>query len=297
MILNTPVKILLRRRAAIGDVILATGIVRELYIQYDGQCQISVATDCPAVFDNNPYVHKVFGCDVPLDREFDVYHNLDNAYELNPPNPIVDNYFYRVFGETEIFDKSQELYMSDEDEELVDKLVQQVNSPFVCVHIRSYGGWPHKNIPPKIWLLVLDKVLAGNDAVKIVCVGGLDDLYPTGHPRVVDGRGLSLGALSYLFDSAKCFIGIDSAPFHVVGTSTTHLVALLNHAPPSQVLPFRDGEQGSNCTVIQAKVPCVGCYNKQIIPVRTIECFNSEPYACNSEWDANEISNAILKQL
>ena len=299
MILQTPVTILVIRCGAIGDVILATGVVRELFMKYEGQCRIDVATDYREVFDSNEYVHAVhLSSEIP-NIVYDVVVNLDDAYETNPLNPIVDNYFYRAFGSTDsdIYDKSQELYLSDADEETVDKLVATIDGDFFCVHLRSYGGWPHKNIPPPIWESALIKVLTANDSIKIVCVGGPDDLYPTGHPRVLDGRSLSLGALSYLFDSALCFVGIDSAPFHVAGTSLTHLVALLNHAPPSQVLPFRDGEQGSNCTVVQAKVPCLGCYHKQPIPVKSIECSNPTPYECNSAWDTDEIATAILAQL
>jgi ADP-heptose:LPS heptosyltransferase len=295
MKLEQPVTILLRRQGALGDVILTTGIVRELYAKYQGQCQIDIATDFGEVFNNNPYVHCVHHTSQIPDVNYNIVINLDDTYEINPNVSFIDNYNFRVFSNTTV-DGAMELYCTDEIVDAVDELIEKVIvTDFICIHMRNWH-WAMKNIDIAVWLGVIDKILTHNPTTKIVCIGGATDHFPEGHPRIVDARGLTIQGLSYLLDHARCFVGIDSAPFHVAGTSETHIVALLSHMFPEKVLPIREGNQGHNCTVVQAKVPCLGCHSRQQRPVRQIVCEQGD-YPCNRLWDVDEIANAIIAQL
>ena len=300
MKLESPIKILVRRRAALGDVIVATGAIRELKTMYGDNCVIDVATQHPVVFDNNPHINSVIKIsegDDParLASLYDVFYNLDDTYELNPTGHFADNYFYRMFGKTDM-DKSMELWITDNQSKVVDDFVKTIGGDFIAVHMRRWH-WELKNIDPVIWVDVFDKVFAAKPNIKIVCVGGGTDFYPEGNPQVIDARHInSPGALSYLLDHAKCFVGIDSGPFHIAGASETHIVALLSHMYPEKVLPFRNGEIGHECTVIQASVKCVGCHSRQQRPVRQIVCERGD-YACNKLWDTSAIADAIVSQL
>lgn len=294
MKLEQPVTILVRRQGALGDVILVTGIVRELHNKYKGQCQIDVATDFGEVFYDNPYVHCIHHTSQIPDVDYNVVINLDDTYEINPNVSFIDNYNFRVFGDTTV-NGEMELYANVTDVEGIDEFVKTINAEFIVIHMRNWH-WAMKNIAVEVWMDLINKILAANDVIKIVCVGGPTDYFPEGHPRIVDGRNLSIQALSYLLDHAKCFAGIDSAPFHVAGTSSVHIVALLSHMYPEKVLPVRDHKQGSNCTVVQANVDCLGCHSRQKRPVRQIVCERGD-YACNTLWDTKKIATAILDQL
>jgi ADP-heptose:LPS heptosyltransferase len=300
MKLETPISILVRRRAALGDVVVATGLLRELKAKYGDNCVIDVATEYPSVFANNPHVRNVIKIDEVNDSaskpaDYNVYYNLDDTYEHNPNSHFADNYYYRTFGTTDM-DRSMELFITDEEAVAVDEFVASIGAPFIAVHMRRWH-WEMKNIDPAIWLSTFDAIFEANQDVKIVCVGGPTDFFPEGHPRVIDGRGIyNPGSLSYLLDHAKCFVGIDSGPFHIAGTSETHIVALLSHMYPEKVLPFRNGVMGHNCTVVQAKVDCLGCHSRQQRPIRRIVCERGD-FACNKLWDVAEIANAIVKQL
>ena len=68
--LDKALNILVKRRAAIGDVILTTGVVRELKNRYKDDANIYVATDCLEVYKNNPHVRGV----VPVDAVKDFYY-------------------------------------------------------------------------------------------------------------------------------------------------------------------------------------------------------------------------------
>ena len=56
MKVETPVRILVKRRAALGDVVMSTAVVRELHRAHNGQCAITVETEFPLVYKNNPYI-------------------------------------------------------------------------------------------------------------------------------------------------------------------------------------------------------------------------------------------------
>ena len=115
MKLEKPINILVHRRAAIGDVIMTTGLVRELKTRYGTDSKIFVSTECPEIYQNNPHI---LGCVEPgsVDvSKFDIYINLDDAYELNPDNHYIDSYFYRAFGYTDM-NQRPELFPNDEDQ-------------------------------------------------------------------------------------------------------------------------------------------------------------------------------------
>lgn len=301
MKLEVPIGILVRRRAALGDVVVATGVLRELKSMYGDNCVIDVATQHPTVFAHNLHIRNVITISETDDSActpelYDVYYNLDDTYEYNPEGHFADNYFYRVFGRVDNIDKSMELFITDPEVAAVDEFVSAIGGDFIAVHMRRWH-WALKNIDPAVWLGVFDAVLAAHPTLKIVCVGGETDFYPEGHPNVIDGRTIyTPGSLSYLLDHAKCFVGIDSGPFHIAGTSETHIVALLSHMGPEKVLPFRNGVMGDNCTVIQASVDCVGCHSRQARPVRQIVC-EKDNFPCNRLWDIPAIANAIIAQL
>ncbi len=299
MKLENPMKVLVRRRAALGDVVISTGIVRELHNRYGENAVIDVATQHPQVFDNNPYIRNVIAISEANDsavnlKQYDVVYNLDDTYELNPEGHFADNYFYRVFGDTEV-DKSMELYIDQNSEAKVDEFVSAIGGKFISMHMRNWY-WDLKNIKLEVWLDVVNQLYKEYPDLKIVAVGGETD-YCMELPHMVDARALfTPGELCYLMDHAQCFVGIDSAPFHIAGSSETGIVALLSHMYPNKVLPYRNGILGNRCEVVQADVSCVGCHSRQARPVRQIVCERGD-FACNRMWDTAKIVDAIKKFL
>ena len=299
MKLENPMKILVRRRAALGDVVISTGVLRELNKRHGDNAIIDVATQHPSVFDNNPYVRNVISISEASDsavnlKMYDVVYNLDDTYELNPDGHFADNYFYRVFGDADV-DRSMELYIDQNGEAKVDEFISSIGGDFICMHMRNWY-WDLKNIKLEVWLDVINKLYKSNPNLKIVAVGGETD-YCMELPHMVDARALfSPGELCYLMDHAKCFVGIDSAPFHVAGASETGIVALLSHMYPNKVLPYRNGVLGDRCKVVQASVECLGCHSRQARPVRQIVCERRD-FGCNHLWNTDNIVSAIKEFL
>ena len=295
MKIERPVQILVRRRAALGDVIMSTGVVRELKNKYN--CDIDVATEFPNVYANNPHVRAIYHTDaMPEAKNYDLYINLDDAYEHSPLNHYVDSYFYRAFGTSNVDNKSVELFPNEFDKDIVNTFFDdnEIND-FIVVHIRQWH-WPLKNMAWETWFAVFERLFTERTDFKIVCVGSASDGFVQ-HPLFVDARDrLNIQQQKLLMDRARCFVGIDSGPFHVAAASQTHIVALQTHLRPERILPYRREMFAYNTTAIMSAVDCVGCNDDQPRPVRQIVCKHGD-YRCKDNFDADRIANNILEIL
>jgi len=296
MKLERHINILVQRRAAIGDVIMTTGVVRELKRKYGTDCNIDIATDFAEPYRNNPHIRNVFPVDqVPdVKDRWDIYYNLDNSYEYNPTEHYVSNYFYRVFADTNK-NMSVELFPTEEDRAAVDADLEEIGDKFVVVHMRNWH-WHAKNISMDVWLEVFGKVFETRADFKIICVGGSTD-YFVDHPLFLDRRSTyNSQQIKHLCDHARAFVGIDSGPFHCAAASSTHIIALLTHLDPGCIIPHRKYELGYNSTSIVTEEDCRGCNRDQARPVSRLIC-KKETTPCNNNFDTDVIAQAILRQL
>jgi ADP-heptose:LPS heptosyltransferase len=283
-------QILVRRRAALGDVIMSTGVVRELKNRYS--CEIDVATEFPNVYDNNPYVRAIYHTEaVPDPTNYDLYINLDDAYEVNPINHYLDSYFYRAFGSSTVDDKDPELFTNEFDVDTVNHFFQDNEiDEYIVVHIRQWY-WPLKNMSWDTWYAVFEKLFSERTDFKIVCVGTAQDGY-VDHPLFVDARDrLSVQQQKLLMDHARCFVGIDSGPYHIAVASRTHIISLHTHLLPERIAPLQ-----KPYTPIKASVDCVGCNDNQQRPVSQVVCKHGD-FRCKDSFDAAKIANNILEIL
>lgn len=297
MKLEQPINILVRRRAAIGDTIMSTGVIRELTKRYNN-CNIDVATEFIEVYRNNPHIRNIYLANAMPDvSEYDVYINLDDAYELNPTQHYVDSMFYRAFGDHfRTLDQRVELFPSAEDVSQVNSDLEQIGDKFIVVHMRQWH-WASKNISLDIWFDVFAQLFERQTDFKIVCVGGETDFAVDGHPLIVDARSrYNSQQIKYLCDHARAFVGIDSGPFQCAAASDTHIVALLTHLRPECILPYRKHEMGYNCTAIQTSEDCAGCNDDQVRPVRQLVC-KKQTFPCANNFNSERIVQAILGQL
>lgn len=295
MNIQRPHKILIQRRAALGDVVMTTGIVRELKRRHGATAEIYVATDYPAIYNNNPHITQVYTYQSLPKGGWDVVYDLDDAYELNPDGHFVDTYYNRVFGLDHGLDQSMELWPTDQERARVDEDLIYVGDKFIAIHMRQWH-WELKNIKPEVWFDMMIALFEKTVDYKIVCVGGETD-FSVDHPLVINYNGrYNPAELKYFLDHAGCFIGIDSGPFHCAGASKTPILALLNHVHPQNILPYRNGIKGHDCTVIQADVDCVGCHARQPVPVRSIACEKIN-YPCNRTWDGKQIGEKLFEIL
>ena len=294
--IETPTTILLKRRAALGDVVMTTGVVRELHRHHNGHCAITVETEHPLVYKNNPHIVDLRNWGECNPADYDVVYNLDDAYELNPDNHFITSMFHRVFGDYATnLNQSPALYPDEQDKHTVDQDIKNLDAPFFAVHMRQWH-WPLKNIDVDVWCDIFARVFEQRTDIKIVTVGGPTD-YSLDHPLIFNANArYTPQQLKHLLDSARCFVGIDSGPFQIAGASNTHVIGLLTHNPPQHIMPIRRLDPTWNHTAIQASIDCVGCNVKQARPVRQVVCQHGD-YRCNRLWDTERIAKTILNNL
>jgi ADP-heptose:LPS heptosyltransferase len=229
--------------------------------------------------------------DVVREDPWDLYINLNDAYEANITSHYIDAYLARAFGVIDGISKETSLAVTDEEVENVDEAIDQFGDNYVVVHMRRWA-WENKNVDPNTWTMMFAWLEAKHPDVKIVSVGAQYELRaPTAQgTHYVDlNEQLSMGEIKHLISRAKCFIGGDSGPYHVAGTTSTPIIALLSHLAPEQILPWRGGEFGKDVHVVQSAVPCVGCYARQTAPVRSLVCENPVQWACAKSFVVEDI--------
>jgi len=297
MNIEKPLRILVRRRAALGDVIMSTGVVRELKIRYINS-EIDVVTEFTDVYKNNPHVKNVYHPDYfPNDYKlYDLYINLDDSYEHNPVNHYLDSYFYRAFGENNL-DKSVDLFETDEDHSMIlDFQHQHQLDQYIVVHMRNWY-WELKNMNLQTWFDVYAQIFEQHENLRVVCVGSASDHY-IDLPMFADARGkFTPQQLKVLIEGARCFVGTDSGPFHCAAATDTPIVALLTHLLPERIVPYRASlAQGWNTTAISAEIDCIGCNDRQARPVNQIICERGN-MPCKDSFNSKTIADAIIKTL
>jgi len=288
--IEKPIQVLVRRRAALGDVIMSTGIVRELKYRYP--CEIDIATEFPNVYDNNPHVRAIYHTEaMPNPANYDLYINLDDAYELNPLNHYIDSYFYRAFGTSAVVKKNPELFANEFDQDIVSSFLQDNElDRYIVIHIRQWY-WALKNMSWDTWYAVFEQLFTERTDFKIVCVGSAQDGFVE-HPLFVDARDrLNIQQQKLLMDHAECFVGIDSGPYHIAACATTNIVSLHTHLLPDRIMP-----QNRLVIPVLSGVDCVGCNDVQARPVRQVVCKHGD-FRCSTSFDADKIAKSILEFL
>jgi hypothetical protein len=94
---KTMTRIGIKRKGALGDVLMATPVVSALKQTRGEHAQIFVATEFPEVFDRSLWVSACLP-PVSVDREyFDEFYDLDNVYESSLQDHVIDAYAKSIF--------------------------------------------------------------------------------------------------------------------------------------------------------------------------------------------------------
>lgn len=227
-------RILLARNGALGDVILASPIVRHLAKTHN--CLVDVLTAFPQVFERNPHVGKLNNI-LPTDPYLFRF-NLNMVYENNPRLHITDAYGQEVFGHQD-FDHTPDLFESEQHERSVDEIVR-FGSRFIVIHMRKYG-WPNRNFPEKFWAKVVKRML-DETPYDIFQIGSPNEIAFSGNPRLHDTRNfnLSIHDIKVLISRANAFIGIDTGTLHIAACTKTPIVSIFTSASHEYRQPLRN---------------------------------------------------------
>lgn len=198
---NFEYEVLIKRKEARGDVLFVTPIVESLKFKWP-QCNITVETDFPDIFDRNPNV-KLAASSRFNDADFDYVFDLNLAYEWRPYLHAVTAYA-DVCGLIVKPNWSYHLYPSEKDYEFV----SQHSGKIALIHAGP-TTWPGKN-----WSIEKFNAVAAwltQQGFSIYSVGLKDNKLVQ---NSFDFRGVSIGRYAALCKRAKLFVGLDSFPSH-----------------------------------------------------------------------------------
>jgi ADP-heptose:LPS heptosyltransferase len=228
---------------------------------------------------------------------WDVYVNLNDAYETNVTCHYVDSMMRRAFGDSAVgCDNSLQVVPTADEIEAVEEAIQDIGGDYIVLHMRRWA-WENKNVSIDIWAAFITMLETKYPDLKIVTVGAdYDYTLPATKPSWINlNKQLSIGEIQHLISCAKMFVGMDSGPYHIACATATPIILLSSHLAPEQIMPWRDGEFGKDVEVVKSDVPCLGCYARQQPPVRNLTCENTEQWACANKFSAVDMFEAAVR--
>lgn len=286
------------RQLALGDVLLATPIVRQLYQDHAGQCAIDVLTMKPEIFDNSPYVRRVYTPQTFSEAKgpYTRVINLDLAYENMPHAHVVDAYAMTSHGAVDKIDsKRLELFSSEADRQQAARLqTQDIGSDYVVIHMRK-DTWPSRNVPDTTWKKILDILLQSTD-FKILQVGSPHEIAFDYHPRLLNRLGAySVQVLREMIAGARCYVGMDSGTLHIAACTDTPIIAMFSSAHHRLREPL-ERPPLARFIPIQPQVDCYGCQEHYPPPITGVICHRGDPYSppCKDAFDVDNIRQSLI---
>lgn len=278
-------RILVRRYAAWGDVILTTPIVRRIREIKGAKAVVDVLTGCPDVYKNNPYVNKV----LPINADIGSYDNiidLDMCYEDDPNRHVIDAYANKAFGTTKI-NKKTDLFISKDDTSKVSRFLTSMGlDGSNCVAVHMARTWKNRTWPEEKWKKTLS-ILISKGKTPII-VGARADFRPIMEGAYNLFGCLTIQEVAYLVSQCACFVANDSGLLHVAGTTDTPIVGIFTCAKGEYRMPFRDG-----CTIIRPKSSCYGCLHKHNKATSQVDC-DYGTIKCLDEITPKKVAAACL---
>lgn len=233
--------ILVRRWAAIGDVLLVTAILSKIKEQ-NPLSPIIVETAFPELFRDNPYVAHATA---KAQRSFDMkYVSLDMAYENKNLLPILDAYCEAA--DVPAGGYSTAIYPNEQEREWAQQFLKtgpkksgrptndskQKKSHWIAIHAGP-TTWVGKNWPFDRWAKLIPTLQKDFDA-KIVLIGHNDT---TPLPCERDARGTAtIHQTAALLELCDLFIGVDSFPLHCAQAVGTPVIGLFGVTKPEMIL-------------------------------------------------------------
>lgn len=273
---NFQYTVLLKREAALGDVIDVTAVLPFLTKRWP-ECSIAVQTKFPEVFLGMPVraEYSVLG-------NYDYVYDLNLSYEKQPDWHTMQAYFDSCEIESDWKTAVPQLSRMDENDEYAARLLSGKQMP-VAVH--ACPSWPGKTWPEEKWkellkelnCLGVDPVLLGADRTLDIGSLGLDLRGKTSLPQ-------SMSVIA----KCKIFVGIDSGPSHIAQAVGCPAVVLFGTVLAERKLFPACRTIGIQATRKQAD--CVGLHHRLKPPVTSSDCDG----ACMRAISMESVREAVL---
>lgn len=254
--------ILVRRRGAIGDVLMITPIIRALK-EANKEANIFVETSCPQLLEGNPYIYHIAENIDPskFDKVFDL------QYEKTPGKVRIDSMAEQA--EVELKSRKMEVFFPPEEIE--------IKEPYIAFH--TGRSWVNREWPVDRFSQVAEWLI--HQGYRVIQLGNSQTL-PMNINGVVDYRDKPWATIANILKNAECFIGIDSACSNLA--KAVDCPAFIFYGCVNPAVMLADAEEYP-LTVETGTLPCFGCRDKS--QATYVECTQKEPYCLLNIYPEN----------
>ena len=284
------VKILVIRDGAMGDVLMATPVIRELYLSRHPRVILDVATKTGDVFLNSPYVNEV----IPVKelarktREYDLVVDLNGVYENSPKEHPVEAYARVALG-WPLLDKKLDLFPSLSDTKIVDRAVKSIGADFLVVHCPNHQ-WPNRQLPRPTWRAILKKV-ALETGLRIIQIGTSKDVSIDDCPEFENHlEKYSIHQICGLISRSRGFIGLDAGPSHIAASTDAPICVFYTCAHHETRKPLRDS---GRFLALTPEIECYGCLTNSPLPRPGYFCKRGDN-ACTEAFHEDRVAAQIV---
>lgn len=258
---ESPGGIIVRRKSALGDVIMATGVLRQIATMNPNKT-ILFETDYHELAGRLPGIEVVPHIESTSAHKID----LNLAYEKKPKQPAWRSYA-EAAGLPEGLDLSFHFSSSADERNSVLKKLGEARARSLAV-VHGSSSWPSRTWPVEHWRRTI-KALS-DMGYSVVVVGRANDLAPPPCAHVHDLRmKLDLGEIRELCKLANVFVGMDSGILHVAQTTSVSIVGMFTVVNPAyRVYP----REGAKTVAIVPALECRYCLQDEEPPVTTLSC-------------------------
>lgn len=272
-----PVKtILIKRSCAHGDVLVATGVCSALKQKYP-QAKILFSTLYPDVLMNNPFIDKFIET-VHLDStEFDLFYNLDLAYEWRPNINILTSYAELVGVKTE----DCKVHLTSQPTKF------SLPEDFVVIHAGK-TNWAGRDWPTENFAEIAKRLMDMGENVVAIGKYTEDEI-----PCTLNTKGkTSIPQMAHIMEKAKLFIGIDSLPMHIAQTKSLKGVAFFGCVSPESRIYDRNMHG-----IVAKNVSCLGCHHRKPAPSTVTKNCETQNLDCIKKLTVNEMWFKVQEML
>lgn len=258
---NEVKKILIRREASNGDVLLASGIAAALKKKYKN-ATIDFCTACRHILENNPWIDKFVDQYQAFNNlhKYNLVVELDGIYERRPNVSILQAYA----DEAGVLVNDMEFFVHTES--------YPIQNEYIVIHA-GMTNWMGRNWSDEKFCEIAQKLL--DQGHQVICIGQGGDREV---PCTKDLRSrINLYEMSDVIKNAKLFIGIDSMPMHIAQAHNTPGVCFFGSIKP-ELRIYRENMKSVTAT----NLACLGCHHRQIAPVTSLKLCETKTLDCEN---------------
>jgi len=243
---------LFRYTKALGDNLLLTTLAREIR-KRNPNCEITVITGLPVLFERNPDVNKVLP--EPEKATPGIGKYLIRYENRFPWKKHILNYSAECVDIQSDIELKTYIYPGNEDIKWANEFADSLNGQLIMINRIAGPRTDKKNWPEQYWKSLIDELL--KKGYHLLDVGTVQASYIPEHPHFHNlVNKTTLHQLSALMDRSDLLIAPVTGTIHLAAASNVKVICILGGSEP------KIGTAYPNVSYLEFKPPCNNCYEK-----------------------------------